>query len=77
MNIRQTIKDFLFRVVYPISRAPQPPPGYSLESLLALLRSFDIDGTRRSELDGYLAEDFLRFVHTLNLIPEGLSLIHI
>jgi len=69
--IRQAIKNCLFRIVYPISRTPQTPKGHDLQSLLEMLRSFDIDGSSSSELESYLAEDFLRFVHTLDLIPKS------
>ncbi len=55
----------------PLSKEPAFPDSHTQESLFQLLANFQIDGSTSSELEGYLAQDFLRFVHTLNLIPAG------
>jgi len=69
--IRKILKRLVFRYVFPVSRAPLMPSGHDAGSLFELLRGFNIDGSKSGEIEGYLAEDFLRFVHTLNLIPAG------
>jgi hypothetical protein len=69
--IREKLKRLLFRHVFPISQAPPMPSGHNAESLFEFLSGFNIDGSESGEIKGYLAEDFLRFVHTLNLIPTG------
>jgi SAM-dependent methyltransferase len=47
------------------------PPGYTAESLKHYLGAFSLDGAPTAELANYLDEDFLRFVHTLGMVPEA------
>ncbi|MGH8173159.1 MAG: class I SAM-dependent methyltransferase [Rhodanobacteraceae bacterium] len=56
-------------------RTHQPPlplpDGYSKERILDALCSVSIDGSKTGELHGYASADCERFLHTLNLVPEG------
>ncbi len=54
------------KMVHPI----QYPSGETEESLLNYLQGFRLDGATGNELDNYLAQDFKRFVYTLNLLPK-------
>ncbi|WNL45545.1 class I SAM-dependent methyltransferase [Dyella sp. BiH032] len=47
------------------------PAKYDQDSLKSYLAGFALDGAPAAELANYLNEDFLRFVHTLALVPEG------
>jgi len=69
--IRQSLKKLLFRFVIPVSNRPRMPAGHTSQSLYRLLSDFHIDGVESAEIGNYLAQDFLRFVHTLNLVPGG------
>ncbi|MCI5221118.1 MAG: methyltransferase domain-containing protein [Candidatus Electrothrix sp. AR4] len=53
-------------MAYPI----QYPDGETEESLLNYLTGFRLEGSTGNELEGYLKQDFKRFVYTLNLLPE-------
>lgn len=47
------------------------PDGETEKSLLKYLSGFRLDSSDENELDGYLKQDFKRFVYTLNLLPEA------
>jgi len=69
--IRKALKKLLFRFGIPVSKKPAIPAGHTHQSLFNLLGEFHIDGIESAEIANYLAQDFLRFVHTLNLAPDG------
>ncbi len=69
--IRKMISGLFTKNELQLSVPPAFPDGYSRDSLYQLLANFQIDGSASNELEAYLAQDFLRFVHTLNLIPAG------
>jgi len=50
---------------------PVFPGEYDHTSLKSYLAGFALDDAPAAELSNYLNEDFLRFVHTLALVPEG------
>jgi SAM-dependent methyltransferase len=47
------------------------PSGYTREGILEALCSVVIDGSARGELHGYATGDLERFLHTLQLVPDG------
>jgi len=47
------------------------PEGETEESLLHFLKGFSLDNSNKKELEGYLTEDYRRFVYTLNLLGNG------
>lgn len=47
------------------------PDGETEKSLLKYLSGFRLDDSKTNELDGYLKQDFKRFVYTINLLPEA------
>lgn len=53
--------------------APRPafPASHNQASLKQYLSEFKLDDAPPAELANYLNEDFLRFVHTLSLVPDG------
>jgi SAM-dependent methyltransferase len=57
-----------------VKKKPTFPAGYTEKTLLELLSSFSLEGTAGTEygreLQNYLVHDYLRFVHTLNLLPD-------
>lgn len=58
--------------LFPDLVQPTPfPLGHDQASLKEYLSGFALDGAPAAELYNYLNEDFLRFVHTLGLVPDG------
>ncbi len=54
------------KLVYPLNL----PIGYVHNELLDYLKSFILDNNTTNELEGYLSEDFNRFIYTLDLIQN-------
>ncbi len=51
---------------------PSPvPAGYSKDGILKSLVTLSIDGSATGELLGYATADCERFLHTLDLVPQG------
>ncbi|KAF1008004.1 MAG: Ubiquinone biosynthesis O-methyltransferase [Luteibacter sp.] len=53
-----------------IDRPLSLPSSQTEATLRTYLGGFSLDGAPRSELTNYLDEDFRRFVHTLELVPD-------
>ncbi|MBN1518351.1 class I SAM-dependent methyltransferase [Candidatus Sumerlaeota bacterium] len=56
--------------LFPCTSIPPPlPPGQSLDSMRQLLEQVQLEGVDPGVMRGYLDASFLRFLHTLELIP--------
>ena len=69
-KVRGNEMDQRLQLFMPTTIPPDLPDGESFDSMFALLSSVQLDGVDPEIMNGYLDEAFLRFIHTLALVPE-------
>lgn len=62
-NVCKTFPEIVHPIYYPNKETEK--------SLLDYLSGFSLGDSNKDELDGYLKQDFKRFVYTLNLLPQA------